>query len=79
MKFYGTATISAKGQVVIPAEAREEYSLQNSDKLLVFSAPMQKGIILVKADSLDQMMEQLEAHLSNMKTVADNIATDNKS
>lgn len=74
MKFYGTATIGAKGQVVIPAEAREEYELSNTDKLLVFSAPSHKGLVLVKADSLDGLMEQMEKHLSNMKTVAEDIS-----
>lgn len=34
-KLYGTATVGSKGQVVIPAEAREELGLQSGDRLYV--------------------------------------------
>ena len=56
MKFFGTATVGMKGQVVIPAEAREVFDLKEKDKLVVFSAPHNKGLVLVKADALDGMM-----------------------
>ena len=35
-KFYGTATLGEKGQIVIPAEARKSMTLKKGDKLLVF-------------------------------------------
>lgn len=34
--FYGVATIGAKGQIVIPAEAREAFDLNAGDKVIVF-------------------------------------------
>lgn len=52
MKFFGTATIGVKGQLVVPIEAREFFNLNEGDKLLVFSAPLDKGIVLVTADAL---------------------------
>jgi len=35
--FYGTTTLGEKGQVVIPADAREALHLKKGEKLLVFS------------------------------------------
>ena len=35
-KFYGAATVSERGQVVIPIEARKELGLESGSKLLVF-------------------------------------------
>lgn len=36
--FYGITTLGEKGQIVIPAEAREAMQLEKGEKLLVFSA-----------------------------------------
>ncbi len=36
-KFFGSTTISEKGQIVIPAEARKLLSLEKGEKLLVFA------------------------------------------
>jgi len=33
--FYGTATVGTKGQIVIPAEAREELKIKEGDKVTV--------------------------------------------
>lgn len=55
MKFFGTATIGVKGQLVVPVEAREFFNLNEGDKLLVFSAPLDKGIVLVTADALQSI------------------------
>ena len=70
MKFYGAATLGVKGQVVIPAEAREAFCLKEKDKLVVFGAPFNKGIVLVKADSLDSMMQEFMADIELMKRLA---------
>ena len=34
-KLYGVATVGTKGQVVIPADAREELGIQTGDRLYV--------------------------------------------
>ena len=57
--FFGTTTIGAKGQVVIPQEARENMGLKQGDHLLVFS--MHDGMIaLVKLSEV----EKIHSHLS---------------
>ena len=35
-KFYGSITVSERGQIVIPADARKEFGIQTGDKLLIF-------------------------------------------
>ena len=35
-KFYGSVTVSERGQIVIPAEARKDFDIAPGDKLLVF-------------------------------------------
>jgi len=67
MKFFGAATIGIKGQVVIPVEAREAFDLKEKDKLVVFSAPFDKGIILVKADSFDDLVADFMGDMEAMK------------
>ena len=34
--FYGSVTVSERGQIVIPAEARKDFGIKAGDKLLVF-------------------------------------------
>jgi len=58
-QFYGTATIGEKGQVVIPAEAREAMGLKKGDKLLVFGM----GCDMVAFSKLSKV-EQFASHLS---------------
>ena len=55
-KFYGSVTVSERGQVVIPAEARKDFDIKTGDKLLVL-ADLEKGIVFTKADFMLQMME----------------------
>ncbi len=59
-KLYGTATIGTKGQVVIPADAREDLGLKPGDKLYVINAMNKGGVVLLKED----MLEDMVAHMS---------------
>ena len=52
--FVGAATVGERGQVVIPAEARERTGIKSGDKLLVFIHPAGLGVSFVK---LEMMME----------------------
>jgi AbrB family looped-hinge helix DNA binding protein len=56
-RFYGTVTIGERGQVVIPAEAREAMGLKKGEKLLAFG---------MGSDMLGlTKLEQFEAHLAS--------------
>jgi AbrB family looped-hinge helix DNA binding protein len=51
-KFCGSAKIGSKGQVVIPADAREEFRLNEGDKVVIMKAPMHEGLMVLKAEVL---------------------------
>jgi AbrB family looped-hinge helix DNA binding protein len=65
-KLYGTATIGSKGQVVIPADAREELGLKPGDRLYVVSAG-QGGVVFLKEEMLEQLVDQMSAQIEGFR------------
>lgn len=57
--FHGAATVGERGQVVIPASAREELGISAGDKLLVFVHPSGSGVFFVKLTDLQQFAQGL--------------------
>jgi len=50
-RFYGAVTVSDRGQIVIPANARRDFNIQIGDKLLVLG-DLDQGLALIKATTL---------------------------
>jgi len=67
MKFWGSATVGSKGQVVIPAEAREELNIKEGDKLVVMGPSTKNGVMFIKAESIEAMMQHVQKDLMNMR------------
>lgn len=63
-KFYGVVTVSERGQIVIPAEARRDFGIEVGDKLIV-AGDLEKGIGLAKASVL---MEALASMLEMFRS-----------
>lgn len=59
--FAGSVTVGERGQVVIPAEARERCGIQAGDKLLAFVHPGGEGVLLVKLEAALNMATSLLA------------------
>jgi AbrB family looped-hinge helix DNA binding protein len=68
-KFYGATTIGERGQVVIPAEARQDLDLAHSTKVMVFRAPMGEALLIIKADSIAEMLAHAYKMLSGVEEV----------
>jgi AbrB family looped-hinge helix DNA binding protein len=69
-RFYGATTIGERGQVVVPAEARKDLNLTHSTKLMVFSGgPIGEGILLLKADTVSEMVARASQMLSGFKDI----------
>ncbi len=68
-KLYGTATVGTKGQVVIPADAREEMNIQPGDRLYVVGAMNASGIVFLKEEMLESMVEQLSAQVETFRAL----------
>ena len=58
-KFYGTVTVSERGQIAIPAETRRDFDIKVGDKLLVMGHPGHQGIGLIKASALKEMLSRM--------------------
>jgi AbrB family looped-hinge helix DNA binding protein len=55
---YGTTVLGARGQVVIPAEARRDLKLKPGDRLMVMSR-FHKILGMIKADALNEFVDML--------------------
>jgi AbrB family looped-hinge helix DNA binding protein len=78
-KFYGSTTVGERGQVVIPAEARRDFEMTPTTKLLVFGNQEHGGIMLTKAENVSRfitmatgILEKLEALQKSLEEEADN-------
>ena len=55
-KFYGSVTVSERGQVVIPADARKDFNIRTGDRLLVFG-DLERGIAFATFDIMAKTVE----------------------
>lgn len=65
-KFWGSATVGTKGQLVIPAEAREALGIKEGDKLLIVSPPQSESIMVVKPDVLEEHMQRVQTTIKDV-------------
>ena len=68
--FYGSTTVSERGQVVIPAEARRDMDITPSTKLLVMGGPHKNLLILAKAEYVTAFMTKVTDMLDQFKEQA---------
>lgn len=66
-RFYGAITVSERGQIVIPADARRDFNIQVGDKLLVLG-DLEQGLALIKASTLLEKHPGLLAIMENSRT-----------
>jgi len=64
---FGSATVGPRGQVVIPANARKELGMDTGDTLLVFAFFQSRGLVLLKADAVEQMLNMMSERLSSFE------------
>ena len=78
-KLYGTATIGSKGQVVIPAEAREDLGLKPGDRLYVINAMHGSGgLVFLKEEMLESLVDNLAAQVEGFRAFKDKEQSDTK-
>ena len=66
-KFYGSTTIGERGQMVIPAEARKDFQITPSTKLLVFGTPNGGGLMVVKAEFVTNFLSKAAEMLRGLE------------
>lgn len=52
-RFYGSVTVSERGQIVIPADARRDFNIKAGDKLLVLG-DLEQGIAITTFEILSR-------------------------
>lgn len=66
-KCLGSITVSPRGQVVIPANARREMGIESGDTLLVFKILHDQVLALVKVDTLEQVLRDMSKHMAGFE------------
>ena len=56
-QFYGAVTVSERGQVVVPAQARRDLGIEVGEKLLVLGGRA-GGLLLIRASVVGQLLSQ---------------------
>jgi AbrB family looped-hinge helix DNA binding protein len=63
----GTTTVGARGQVVIPSDARKELGLKSGDKLIVMARSRGHSISLIPVDTFNEFLERASKNISAME------------
>lgn len=70
-EFFGSATVGEKGQIVIPAEARQKLDIKPGDKLLIFRGMHGKpALSVMKAEQVSEYVSRAIAKLSRIEEIA---------
>ncbi len=67
VRCFGSTTLGPRGQVVIPVNARKDLGLESGDTLLVFSSFHGHGVMLLKADAIESMLNKATERISDME------------
>jgi len=70
-KFYGSVTVSERGQIVIPVDARRDFKIKTGDKLLVFG-DMERGLGIATFDIMHKTMQGTADLFSEIKPIIRN-------
>ena len=68
-RLYGTATVGTKGQIVIPADARDELGIKPGDRLYIVNAMNGSGVVCLKEQALESMVDQLSAQVEDFRAL----------
>ena len=58
-KYFGTVTVTDKGQIAIPIELRKEYKIDKGDKLIIIKRNDNKGFNLLKLDIMKNFINKI--------------------
>ncbi len=67
-RFYGSATVGERGQIVLPAELRKAFDIRRGDKLLVIGHEHGRNILLFKAEAMDELLGRMSEDIAQMRS-----------
>lgn len=68
-RLFGTATVGTKGQVVIPADARDEFDIKPGDRLYVVGSSKAQWIGFLKEDQLRELLDHLTDNIEQYRSI----------
>jgi AbrB family looped-hinge helix DNA binding protein len=68
-KLFGTATVGTKGQVVIPADARDELGIKSGDRLYVIGSVEKKMVGFIKEEQFRELLNHLTDNIEQYKDI----------
>lgn len=57
--YFGTVTVTDKGQIAIPIELRKAYGIEKGDKLIIIKRCDNKGFNLLKVDIMGEFLNKI--------------------
>ncbi|MBE0429039.1 MAG: AbrB/MazE/SpoVT family DNA-binding domain-containing protein [Thermoleophilia bacterium] len=69
-EFYGSATVGERGQIVIPADARQKLDINPGDKLLIFSGMHGNSLNVMKSEQVAKFVSRTMQKLSRIGEIA---------
>ncbi len=67
VKCVGSMTVGPRGQVVIPASVRKELDINTGGTLLVFLDFRKRGLLVLKADTVEQLISSAGEWLASVE------------
>ena len=67
-KCYGSTTLGPRGQLVVPVDARKELGLEAGSRLLVFKHPLGEGLLLLKAEAVEDIIGRMSERLAALES-----------
>ena len=64
---FGSTTVGPRGQVVIPVNARKKLGVDTGATFLVFESFHGRGLVLLKADAVEQMLRVMSERLTSFE------------
>lgn len=65
--FYGAATVGTKGQIVIPAKARDDMGIKPGDSLVIIGVKDHKMIGICPVSSMEKIINRMSKRLDSIR------------
>lgn len=69
-EFFGSATVGERGQIVIPADARQRLDIKQGDKLLIFSSLHGNSLMVMKSEQVAAFVNRSMERLTKLGEIA---------
>ncbi|MCX6346538.1 MAG: AbrB/MazE/SpoVT family DNA-binding domain-containing protein [Actinobacteria bacterium] len=63
---FSTVKVGERGQIVIPKETREMFSIKPGDNLIIF-ANKKTGIVIIKSDKIKEFAKKILENIENIE------------